>query len=289
MGTQCVDRRCLKECDSCRSTPRPFDRRMRTRTPHCCRPSRFLPAFSGVPMTPVSADSHVDGRVFWPARSRSIRAIRITRRTPRRPRTFPSSRQVLPCPVRKPRYGRRPRLSTQKPRSHSTTSLRNAAGRRQTLRPATVRCRCCLPRPSVRTLPTHQGLTPVTPTPHARGIEAPIHSNEPAVWQPKPKLRSLRGTLVSRVGELSDTEAPVPLADSASRWPRRTFRSSLADLMQPRDSVASRNSAVRHADYDRLTPTRLSIRIDPQIMHIPNPQCGKRVRVETAPDQKARP
>lgn len=45
-------------------------------------------------------------------------------------------------------------------------------------------------------------------------------------------------------------------ADSAPHRYRRTFRFLLADLMQPRDSVASRNSAVRHGDNDMPRPCR---------------------------------
>ncbi len=184
---------------------------------------------------------------------RSIHVIRITWRAPERPPAFSLFAGYYPGIERKPRCNRFSASLNAAPRSHSTTSMRNTAP--------------C--RPPFQEIDEPLQMLPTPPRPHRHsrrfrvlplsrriclyeGFEAPIHSNEPAVWQSKPKLRSLR-----RLSYHGPTSFPAPkcwspLADSAPHRPRRTFRFFLADLMQPRDSVASRNSAVRHAEYDRL-------------------------------------
>lgn len=133
----------------CRSTPRPFDRRMQGRSSHRRRLPRHPPAIPGVPMTPDLTNGHVDSRVFRPSRGSSIRAIRITRRTPEWPPTFPRSASFYPGIERKPRCNRLPCFSAWTPRSHSTTSLRNTACRRPTLR-SIERPLQVLPTPPVR-------------------------------------------------------------------------------------------------------------------------------------------
>ena len=69
MGTQCVDRRCVTKVDPFRTVPWPCGRLsgLQKKTGSRRRPPRRLPALADVPMTPVCADSHVDGRALQPS------------------------------------------------------------------------------------------------------------------------------------------------------------------------------------------------------------------------------
>jgi hypothetical protein len=208
MGTQCVDRRCVTKVDPCRSLPRPCGRRVLVRSSHRRRPSRRLPALTGVPMTPVCAGSHVDGRAlrssmaFHPHNSHCAAGatgasgfLTVRRLLPRL-----SVKTPIRSVARTSRCGTAIMLHNQCA-EHSTTPTDLTVDRR-----ITANASCLAPSGHPR---RHRMLLLLRRIYPREGIETPIRSGEPAVWQSKPKLRSLRMTLASRAGELADAEAPL--------------------------------------------------------------------------------